>query len=189
MSAPTSGSGRSSSTWSAGAGCPRSSAAATSSSTRPASRCSSSTRARCIDRHRVIVGKPFHKTPMFSDKIAYAEFNPTWTVTPAIASGRVPAQAQGRSRLSRAQRLRALRRLGRRRAGHRPVVGRLEFGRRQEIPLPDRAAAGAEERAWRRQVHVSEQVQHLPARHAVAGSCSPRPAAPSAMAASACRSR
>ena len=36
-------------------------------------------------RHRVIVGKPFHKTPMFSDKIGYAEFNPTWTVTPAIA--------------------------------------------------------------------------------------------------------
>ena len=34
----------------------------------------------------MIVGKPFHKTPMFSDKIAYAEFNPTWTVTPAIAA-------------------------------------------------------------------------------------------------------
>ena len=38
-----------------------------------------------VGRHKVIVGKPFHKTPMFSDKIAYAEFNPTWTVTPAIA--------------------------------------------------------------------------------------------------------
>ena len=38
-----------------------------------------------VDRHKVIVGKPFHQTPMFSDKIAYAEFNPTWTVTPAIA--------------------------------------------------------------------------------------------------------
>ena len=39
-----------------------------------------------VDRHKVIVGKPFHKTPMFSDRIAYAEFNPTWTVTPAIAA-------------------------------------------------------------------------------------------------------
>jgi murein L,D-transpeptidase YcbB/YkuD len=38
-----------------------------------------------VSRHKVIVGKPFHQTPMFSDKIAYAEFNPTWTVTPAIA--------------------------------------------------------------------------------------------------------
>lgn len=36
-------------------------------------------------RHKVIVGKPFHKTPMFSDRISYAEFNPTWTVTPSIA--------------------------------------------------------------------------------------------------------
>lgn len=39
-----------------------------------------------VARHRVIVGKPFHQTPMFSDKIAYAEFNPTWTVTPSIAA-------------------------------------------------------------------------------------------------------
>ena len=39
-----------------------------------------------VARHKVIVGKPFHQTPMFSDKIAYAEFNPTWTVTPAIAA-------------------------------------------------------------------------------------------------------
>ena len=38
-----------------------------------------------VTRHKVIVGKPYHKTPMFSDKIAYAEFNPTWTVTPSIA--------------------------------------------------------------------------------------------------------
>lgn len=41
---------------------------------------------KVVDTHRVIVGKPFHKTPMFSDNIAYAEFNPTWTVTPAIAA-------------------------------------------------------------------------------------------------------
>jgi murein L,D-transpeptidase YcbB/YkuD len=42
-----------------------------------------------VARHRVIVGKPFHKTPMFSDKIAYVEFNPTWTVTPDIAINEV----------------------------------------------------------------------------------------------------
>jgi L,D-transpeptidase YcbB len=41
---------------------------------------------RVIDNRNVIVGKPFHKTPMFSDKIGYVEFNPTWTVTPDIAS-------------------------------------------------------------------------------------------------------
>ncbi len=37
-----------------------------------------------IDRRRVIVGKPFHKSPMFSDRIRYAEFNPTWTVPTSI---------------------------------------------------------------------------------------------------------
>ncbi len=36
------------------------------------------------DRRRVIVGKPFHQSPMFSEKIAYAEFNPTWTVPRSI---------------------------------------------------------------------------------------------------------
>ena len=39
-----------------------------------------------IDQRRVIVGKPFHKTPMFSDRIGYVEFNPTWTVSQSIAS-------------------------------------------------------------------------------------------------------
>jgi len=37
------------------------------------------------DRRKVIVGKEFHKTPMFSDRIRYAEFNPTWTVPGSIA--------------------------------------------------------------------------------------------------------
>jgi L,D-transpeptidase YcbB len=40
---------------------------------------------KVVDRRRVIVGKPFHATPMFSDQIGYAEFNPTWTVSPDIA--------------------------------------------------------------------------------------------------------
>ena len=31
-----------------------------------------------VDKRRVIVGKPYHKSPMFSDVIQYTEFNPTW---------------------------------------------------------------------------------------------------------------
>ena len=38
-----------------------------------------------VDKRRVVVGKPFHKTPMFSHAIQYAEFNPTWTVSRSIA--------------------------------------------------------------------------------------------------------
>ncbi len=38
-----------------------------------------------VDTRRVIVGKPYHKSPMFSDLIKYTEFNPTWTVPQSIA--------------------------------------------------------------------------------------------------------
>ena len=37
------------------------------------------------DQRKIIVGKTYHKTPMFSHAITYAEFNPTWTVTRSIA--------------------------------------------------------------------------------------------------------
>ena len=40
---------------------------------------------KITDQRKVIVGKEFHKTPMFSDRIRYAEFNPTWTVPSSIA--------------------------------------------------------------------------------------------------------
>ncbi len=40
---------------------------------------------KLIDRRRVVVGKPFHKTPMFTHTVQYAEFNPTWTVPRSIA--------------------------------------------------------------------------------------------------------
>lgn len=40
---------------------------------------------KVTDKRKVIIGKEFHKTPMFSDRIRYAEFNPTWTVPPSIA--------------------------------------------------------------------------------------------------------
>ncbi len=41
---------------------------------------------KVIDRRRVIVGKPYHKTPIFSHTMTYLDFNPTWTVTPSIAA-------------------------------------------------------------------------------------------------------
>lgn len=44
---------------------------------------------RITDRRRVVVGKPYHKTPMFSHTIQYAEFNPTWTVPRTIAGNEI----------------------------------------------------------------------------------------------------
>ena len=38
-----------------------------------------------VDRRKVVIGKPYHKTPMFSHVIKYAEFNPTWTIPRDIA--------------------------------------------------------------------------------------------------------
>ncbi len=49
---------------------------------------------KTVDRRRVIVGKPFHATPMFSDRIGYAEFNPTWTVSADIAKAEFLSKLQ-----------------------------------------------------------------------------------------------
>jgi murein L,D-transpeptidase YcbB/YkuD len=38
------------------------------------------------DRMRVAVGKPYRRTPVFSDRIRYLEFNPYWTVPYSIAT-------------------------------------------------------------------------------------------------------
>ncbi len=40
---------------------------------------------KIIDRRKVVIGKTYYKTPMFSHKIKYAEFNPTWIVPRYIA--------------------------------------------------------------------------------------------------------
>ena len=42
--------------------------------------------AKTIHTTRVVVGKPYHATPVFSDEITYAEVNPFWTVPYSIAT-------------------------------------------------------------------------------------------------------
>ncbi len=37
------------------------------------------------ERMAVVVGKPYHRTPVFSDRIRYVEINPYWNVPPGIA--------------------------------------------------------------------------------------------------------
>ena len=43
-------------------------------------------RDQVVRRMNVVVGKTYHRTPVFSDRIRYLEFNPTWTVPYSIAS-------------------------------------------------------------------------------------------------------
>lgn len=38
-----------------------------------------------VDERNVVVGKPEHKSPMFSDEMEYVEFNPQWNVPSSIA--------------------------------------------------------------------------------------------------------
>ncbi len=42
-----------------------------------------------VRSHKVITGKPFRKTPVFSSKMQYLVFNPTWTVPPGILNADV----------------------------------------------------------------------------------------------------
>ena len=44
---------------------------------------------KVVDSRRIIVGKPYFKTPMFSHEIKYADFNPTWTVPRSIAGNEI----------------------------------------------------------------------------------------------------
>ena len=44
---------------------------------------------KVVDSRKVIIGKPYFKTPMFSHKIQYADFNPTWTVPRSIAGNEI----------------------------------------------------------------------------------------------------
>lgn len=37
-----------------------------------------------VQNHKIIVGKPYRKTPVFSAQMQYLVFNPTWTVPPGI---------------------------------------------------------------------------------------------------------
>ncbi|SDU16977.1 murein L,D-transpeptidase [Stappia sp. ES.058] len=41
---------------------------------------------KTVHTARVVVGKPYHATPVFSDQITYAEVNPYWTVPYSIAT-------------------------------------------------------------------------------------------------------
>jgi L,D-transpeptidase YcbB len=42
-----------------------------------------------VDRTKVVVGKPYTKTPIFRDKMRYIEFNPTWTVPTSIVKNEI----------------------------------------------------------------------------------------------------
>ena len=57
---------------------------------------------KVVDRRKVIIGKPNHKTPLFSHKMEYIEFNPSWSVPQSIATNEfLPRLKRDRSYLKR----------------------------------------------------------------------------------------
>ena len=136
-----------------------------------------------VERMDVVAGAVATQTPEFSDELEYIEFNPTWTVPYSIATKEMlPKLKRNAIRLFR--RVRSV--PGR----HAYLMGRHRLERlgagQVSLHLPPKA--GAQKRAGQGEVHAAEQAQHLSPRHAVQGQVRRRPRAPSAMAASACRS-
>lgn len=55
---------------------------------------------------KVMVGKPFHQTPVFRSAISYMVLNPTWTIPPNIAKNETAVQAANSTDSLRRQRIR-----------------------------------------------------------------------------------
>ena len=114
------------------------------------------------EKMAVVVGKPYHRTPVFSDEIRYLEFNPYWNVPTGIAI----KEELPKLRSNPGARAAAGFRGGAWRQGLSADGDQLEPVRAGQLPVPDPAAAGAEQCPWPGQVHVPEPVRRLSPRYA-----------------------
>ena len=116
------------------------------------------------DRMAVVVGKPYSRTPVFSDAIRYVELNPYWNVPAGIAiKEELPVLRKNpAARAASGLRSRAERCAG---AADRD---QLEPVRTRQFPLPAPPEARSQECARPGQVRFPQQVQRLPPRYAVA---------------------
>ena len=114
-----------------------------------------------VMRMNVVIGKATWPTPVFSDLIEYLEFNPHWNVPADHPEKGGAAEDAGQSRLClrhgtpRLLQRQAGRSHGRQLGGH---------GRRR-LQLPP--GPGGAERARPGEIHASERIRRVPARHAV----------------------
>ncbi|MGE4129587.1 MAG: murein L,D-transpeptidase [Hyphomicrobiaceae bacterium] len=52
---------------------------------------------KLVERMRVVVGQPYHQTPVFSETMTYVELNPYWNVPYSIAVNEMLPKLQGRA--------------------------------------------------------------------------------------------
>ncbi len=108
---------------------------------------------RLEERMNVVVGRPYRKTPVFSDAIRYLEFNPYWNVPPGIAvKEELPKLKSNPAGARRG----GLRGGARQHTSTRPRSTGASTGRATSLPAP--SAAGAEQCARPGQVHVPQPV-------------------------------
>ena len=154
----TSAFARSSSTSSAGAGCPIAMPDRYFVVNVPDFRLEAIENGKAVMDMRVVVGAPDNKTPIFADEMTHVVFSPYWNVPPGIAEDEtIPQAVNDPGFLAR---------------NNMEVVSAVGRGRRSELRrLVERegpahpAAAGQRQRARRREVHFPEQLRRLSARY------------------------
>ena len=112
---------------------------------------------------RAQVGKTYRRTPMFRSAIDHLVLNPTWTVPPGIIANDILPAAQTRPRVDHAPRPQGP---GCERQRGRSTEHRLVQVQERKHSVHAAAGARPEECARPRQVHVSEFVFGVSARHA-----------------------
>ena len=70
---------------------------------------------------RVVVGAPYHRTPVFSGEMTYIELNPYWNVPPSIARNELLPKIKADPGYLAANDFDAAERLERQRQGARPA--------------------------------------------------------------------
>ena len=121
---------------------------------------------RTVFDTRVVVGAPYHRTPVFSGEMTYIEINPYWNVPPSIARNELLPKIKADPGYLAANDFELLSDWSDSARVLDPHSDRLE--RRDARALHLQAAPGARrrQRARPHQVHVPQSVQHLSARHA-----------------------
>jgi len=122
---------------------------------------------KTIHDTRVVVGKPYHRTPVFSGDMTYLVLNPYWNIPPNIARKEILPKVKEDVSYLTERGIRVFSSWG----------GSAEELNPSEIDWQTLSPGGfsyklrqdpGDDNAWPDQVHVPERVQCLSARHAVA---------------------
>ena len=151
-----------SSTWSSGAGCPRTSATSTSGSTSPSSLIRVVKNGQVIHAERIVVGKADTQTPVFSDEMEQVIFHPFWGVPDSIKRSELLPNLARRQHHA----CRAVEPAHPVAAAGTSIPQSVDWAHGRHAQVPRLPAAGRRQCARRRQVPLPQQARRLHARYA-----------------------